>query len=195
MPKSYLFQTDWFTSTEHEWSTNLHDLRGKPNLNFLEIGSFEGRSAIWLLENILTHAESHLTCVDTWEGSVEHKGTNLDLATIESNFDHNIQASGFSPKVTKMKAFSHAALRQLPFSSFDFIYIDGSHKASNVLEDVVLSWRLLKTGGIVIFDDYVWEPQYSELESPKIAVDSFLRCYADALSVVKIGSQVTIKKT
>ena len=42
----------------------------------LEIGSFEGRSAIWLLENILTHSNSHLTCVDTFEGSMEHSDTH-----------------------------------------------------------------------------------------------------------------------
>jgi hypothetical protein len=34
---------------------------------------------------------------------------------------------------------------------------DGSHRARDVLEDAVLSWPLLKVGGIMLFDDYLWQ--------------------------------------
>ena len=47
-------------------------------------------------------------------------------------------------------------LRRLPLESFDIIYIDGSHAVNDVLEDAVLSFRLLKPEGILIFDDYRW---------------------------------------
>lgn len=194
MQSQYLFQTDWFSPTIDEWTETLSEYRAKPNVSFLEIGSFEGRSAIWLLENILTDPTSHLTCVDTWHGSAEHERTGLDFKKVEQNFDHNFLVSGKSQQVTKIKGFSAIELKKLAIESYDFVYIDASHKASNVLEDAVLSWQLLKVGGIVIFDDYVWEPQYAEIDSPAIAIDAFVTCYGDRLKVLRKGMQMTIRK-
>ena len=37
----------------------------------------------------------------------------------------------------------------------DLIYIDGSHLAKDVLSDAILSWKLLKPSGVMIFDDYL----------------------------------------
>lgn len=190
----YTFQRDWFSSTIPEWEMTLSPLRGKPNLAFLEIGSFEGRSAVWLLENILTDQTSTLTCVDTWSGSAEHESTSLHFDQVESNFDRNIRVTGSGTQVIKVKNFSYKVLPHLKPDSYDFIYIDGSHKASDVLEDAVLSWRLLKRDGIIIFDDYVWEPQYSELESPKIGVDAFVKCYQDQITIIRESMQYTIQK-
>ena len=51
---------------------------------------------------------------------------------------------------------SQVVLRRLPLETYDIIYIDGSHATSDVLEDAVLSYRLLKPGGLLIFDDYHW---------------------------------------
>lgn len=191
---SYTFQTDWFSSSIGEWSEVLKDLKSKPDLNFLEIGSFEGRSAVWLLDNVLVDQSSRLTCIDTWKGSKEHQNSTLDFSVVEKNFDHNILLSGQLKKVTKIKDYSYNALRGLPPSSFHFIYIDGSHKASDVLEDAVLSFRLLKPSGIMIFDDYEWEPQYKSIDSPKIAIDSFVECYKDQLDVIGTTGQLTIRK-
>lgn len=47
-------------------------------------------------------------------------------------------------------------LCQLPVNAFDFYYVDGSHVAPDVMADAVLGWRLLKPGGIMVFDDYEW---------------------------------------
>ncbi len=194
MQPSYRFQTDWFSPTIDEWTETLAEYIAKPNVSFLEIGSFEGRSAVWLLENILTDPASHLTCVDTWHGSAEHEGTGLDFHKVEHNFDHNILISGKSQQVIKIKGFSAIELKKLAIDSYDFVYIDASHKASNVLEDAVLSWQLLKVGGIMIFDDYVWEPQYGEIDSPKLAVDAFAQCYRDKLEILREGMQMTIRR-
>ena len=45
---------------------------------------------------------------------------------------------------------------------YDIIYIDGSHEARDVLEDAVLAYRLLKIGGLLIFDDCVHPPTSTE---------------------------------
>lgn len=37
---------------------------------------------------------------------------------------------------------------------FDFCYIDASHAPEDVLRDAILAWPLMKSGGVIMFDDY-----------------------------------------
>ena len=127
---------DWFTHNIPKWKKYLKLL---PDFSqILEIGSFEGRSACWILDNI----KCNLTCIDIWEKD----------PVIEANFDFNTAG-----RVHKIKAKSSLALRSLPLNFYDFIYIDGNHTPLNVLEDAVLCHRLLKKGGLLCFDDYKWK--------------------------------------
>ena len=61
------FTTNWATHNFQTWNTLLSDRRDE-SLNVLEIGSWEGRSALFFL-NYFPHC--HLTCIDTFEGSSE----------------------------------------------------------------------------------------------------------------------------
>src|SRR4051812_39152799 len=54
----YKFTLDLFTTHIKQWERDFGFLKGHPNLRFVEIGSFEGRSTCWLLEYILTHETS-----------------------------------------------------------------------------------------------------------------------------------------
>ena len=177
------FTTDYVSSFTPSWEKYLEEFRKKENLKLLDIGSFEGRSGIWFLENILTHPTSSITCVDIF-----YKEPEL-------LFDHNIKISGFSDKVTKIKGRSECILLTLKKKSFDIIYIDGCHIAPNVLMDAVSSWLLLKVGGIMILDDYEWKPAKSPENSPKIAIDLFLRVFQNHLEVLHKEYQVIIRKS
>jgi hypothetical protein len=57
-----------------------------------------------------------------------------------------------------------------------------------------LSFRLLKVGGIMIFDDYGWGNHRGTLLHPKPGIDAFLDVYADQLVVLRKEYQVAIKK-
>ena len=46
----------------------------------------------------------------------------------------------------------------------------------DVLSDAVLSWNLLKEGGIMILNNYELDYFEEEYNNPRIAIDSFLRC-------------------
>ena len=151
---NYIFTVDWFSANIHCWTHYLKEFKGKPNLRFLEIGSYQGRSTVWLLENILTDDSSTITCIDTFEGSAEHHECNeckKDLVNLFDIFSHNISA--FSNKVNIIRDKSQVALKRIT-EEYDFIYVDGDHKASAVIEDAILSFHLLKNGGMMIFDDY-----------------------------------------
>jgi predicted O-methyltransferase YrrM len=140
---NYIFTVDWFSCYIHNWTYFLQELKDKPNLRFLEIGSYQGRSTVWLLENILTDDTSSITCIDTFEGSAEHVEYHQDdLHTLFEVFSHNI--SKFKNKVNIIKNKSQIALKQLN-EQYDFIYIDGDHTASSVIEDAILSFSLLNS--------------------------------------------------
>ena len=188
----YIFTVDWFSRNIPAWTHYLKELKNKPNLNFLEIGSFQGRSTVWLLENILTDDTSKITCIDTFEGSEEHI-TNFSehIKNLYDVFMHNI--SKFKDKVIIKKNKSQIILKQL-IETYDFIYIDGDHKASSVLEDAVLSFSLLKSGGIMIFDDYLWFAMKKYIDNPKSAIDAFLEIYSDKINILFKDYQVIIEK-
>jgi predicted O-methyltransferase YrrM len=76
---------------------------------------------------------------------------------------------------------------------YDIIYIDGDHHSHSVLEDAILSWPLLKKGGIMIFDDYMWN-DIKSIDSPHIGINSFITCYRGMLDILHVGYQVFIRK-
>ena len=191
---SYIFTADWFSHNVPQWEQWLAPLAGKPGIQGLEIGSHQGRSTIWLLENIFTAPDSKLYCVDTFEGSVEHSET--DKSHLFEIFNHNLRLSGGAERVQVMRGQSGTVLRSIiPQPFFDFIYIDGDHHASAVLEDAMLCFPLLKDGGILVFDDFAWGGMPYEWQRPKIAIEGFFHAMREHVEILGSGYQVAFRKT
>jgi hypothetical protein len=70
--QSKSFTVDWFSVHIPHWEVWLQKYKGKPDIRYLEIGSFQGRSLTWMLDNILTHETAKADAVDIWVGSQEH---------------------------------------------------------------------------------------------------------------------------
>lgn len=182
--RQYSFSSDWVSHAAPLWSEQLIGFKGREGVRLLEIGSHEGRSAVWFLDNILTHPTSSITCVDIFPHKV-----------LEARFDHNIEATGFSDRVMKIKGRSGEVLKRLRQGHYDIVYIDGSHRAADVYMDARLSWELLKKGGVMIFDDYRWEPERLPREElPAPGIDSFLEDFRSEIEVLHKGYQVIIKR-
>ncbi len=180
--KNYKFSQDWFTRAIPLWKEILAPFKGKPNINYLEIGVFEGMSAIWMLENILTAPTAKMTCIDIFQENLRER------------FLANLRIAGFYWKVNIIKGRSQVELRRLPLNSFDIIYIDGSHTANDVLADAVLSWELLKPGGIMIFDDYMWEDEQPVELRPHIAIDSFISAFKNDIEILNQDYQLILRR-
>jgi hypothetical protein len=186
--RKYEFTTDWFNYNVPVWEQALAPFKGQPNVSYLEVGTYEGRSILWAIENILTHPSSRLTAIDIFDGPYKER------------YFANLARSGGQDRVTSIANYSQLALRELPLESFDIIYIDGSHAKQDVLEDAVLSWRLLKKNGILIFDDYRWAGCFVEgtcdapTDVPKPAIDAFLQCFDRQLEVIHNSYQVVARK-
>jgi predicted O-methyltransferase YrrM len=185
----YEFTSDWFSKNIPVWTVVLEPYRGRPGVNYLEIGAYEGRSIVWMLENILTDRTSHVTALDIFYGEYE------------ARYRRNIERTGAADRVATVKGKSQVETRKLRVESFDIVYIDGSHAAADVLEDAVLCWRLLKPGGTIIFDDYRWigvlgaaHAGDASTDFPKPAIDAFVRCFADKFKTLHNQDQVILQK-
>jgi predicted O-methyltransferase YrrM len=71
---------------------------------------------------------------------------------------------------------------------YDFIFVDGSHQAPDVLSDCILAFELLRKGGVMVCDDYLWsmERQGAEapINSPKIAIDAFTTIFRRKIRII-----------
>jgi len=151
------FTNDWFTHNIPNFEKCMAAAPEKRN--FLEIGSYEGMSACWLLANGLEEG-GRITCIDPFFN---------DMRPV---FEANVrEATRLNQVVSIMQMTSYQALAELigRKQTYDFIYIDGVHSAEGVLTDACMSWGLLKKGGVMLFDDY----QYLH-EPTKVGIDSFL---------------------
>jgi predicted O-methyltransferase YrrM len=186
------FSTDWTSTHFSDWAHHLAKLRDR-DIGILEIGSWEGRSAIFFLEYL---PRSRITCIDTFQGGAEHARFGEEvLSSIETRFDSNLAPYG--DRVLKIKSRSLPALDRLAQdqASFDLIYIDGSHARDDVLIDSVLAWRVLATRGICIWDDYSWGVRDQPLaERPQQAIDAFLDSHFEELTVLQADTQVIVEK-
>jgi predicted O-methyltransferase YrrM len=150
---------------------------------FVEVGSYEGSSTLWIMNNLLRSPESRLVCIDAWapEGGGEER---------YGRFLQNIAELPGRDRIDVIRDWSHNALRQLIARGVkaDFLYIDGGHDAPTVLRDLVTGFDIVKKGGFVICDDYLWNDARwggnRTLGRPKIAIDAFTTIFADKIQMV-----------
>lgn len=209
--KNFKYSQKWFSSGDLE---QLLPTKTSDEIHILEIGSFEGESTVWFIENLLNNHNSSITCIDPWV-SYNQKNDSLNSYgndIYEKNFEDlsegyvftneyetfikNITETGKLKQVNIIKGFSDIILPNLILThkKYDIIFVDGNHTAPYVLSDAVMSWKLLNTNGIIIFDDYLWGIHKPETLRPKMAIDNFISNYSDYLEVLWNGYRIALKK-
>lgn len=171
------FRRDYVAARTIAWGRLFADIQSTTS-RVLEIGSEEGRSAIFWLEFF---ASAHLTCVD------------LFREEYAARFDRNL--AGYGARLRKIAGPSIKALGILREEQavFDFIYVDGSHRRDEVMIDCLGAWPLLHEGGVMLMDDYNWLPGHPEAQRVAPAVDAFLAWHPDAEVILK-ADQVAVRK-
>jgi predicted O-methyltransferase YrrM len=192
----FQFTNNWFDlSARGNWDQLIPLI--KPT-KILEVGSYEGASTCYLIKMLSDSFPLEIHCIDTWEGGVEHKtggSAETDMNEVESRFLHNIKVAteNLANPVTlsRHKGPSDIELAKLLVDKrnyFDFIYIDGSHQAPDVLCDALLGFRLLRVGGLIAFDDYLWAealPSGTDpIRCPKTAIDAFTNIYCRKVKII-----------
>jgi predicted O-methyltransferase YrrM len=175
---------------EINWKYVIADTSTKA-INYLEIGTFYGANLLSFERTYGAHPESKLYCIDPWEDYEEYHEYKNEQPKIYETFMENIENSGKKDKIIIKRGYSNNEVPKFPDDFFDIIYIDGNHEPHYVMEDAVLSFRKLKKGGIMIFDDYVLVIE----EEIKKGIDGFINAYRKKLKVLSfLDGQVFIQK-
>jgi predicted O-methyltransferase YrrM len=184
------FSTDWLSSKIIPWFTALQAWRDAP-AEVLEVGSYEGRSAIVFLSYM---PAAHVTCVDTFK--LEDVTAGIDLGqVVEQRFDANLLP--FGDRLTKIKGAAAGALDQLRAEgkSYDVIYLDAGKKRDGVFGMSALAWPLLRVGGVLIWDDLKWGAGKADKDRPESAIRLFCSAFSDAVEVLHDDRQMIVRKS
>jgi predicted O-methyltransferase YrrM len=163
-------------------------------INYLEIGTFCGGNLISVADSYAHHKDSKLYCIDPWENYGDYNEYQ-ESDRQKNNYEFflsNVNKTKHRNKINIKRGYSNNEILNLPDDYFDMIYVDGNHESEYVLEDAVLSFRKLKEGGYMIFDDYGWG---SMDDFSTVGIECFLRAYKKRVEVLGIrNTQVFVKK-
>jgi len=182
---------NWFDGQRYNFEVQLQHLKRKPNLRFLQIGAYTGDASVWLCENVLTDFTSTLIDVDTWSGSDESEHSRIDFEKVYEYYESRVKVY---KRIIRLKMTSDQYFAGDNEVQFDFIYIDGDHTANQVARDAENGWQLLKSGGIMAFDDYRWGEDLKPELTPKPAINEFLEKYTGEYELLSKDYQVWIRK-
>ncbi len=177
------------------WMKWLSHLVGQPDIRGLEIGTFQGDSAEFMLDNVFTHPTSTYTCIDPFTGSEDHRVMGVDCRQNEVIARQKLERFGKRCRIVRDYSFNALPRRIARKFLLHAIYVDGAHDAMNTLRDAVYSFDLLAPGGVMIFDDRLWDVIQGELNRPKLAIDAFTAIYARQIQILEpVGWQLALVK-
>lgn len=171
---------DWLGAKLATWLPVLAPMRTRA-VNVLELGSYEGRSAIAFLEFLPL---ANVVTVDFFPD-----------AEVEARCRRNLAPYG--ERATIMKGWGSGILDELTNKKrqFDVAYIDAGKSAHGVLARSVLVWGLLKLDAIVIWDDLRWGADRPPLERPGTGIDTFASLFGPCMTVLLRQRQLIARKT
>jgi predicted O-methyltransferase YrrM len=186
-------EVTWFADDgQDNFNMTLKEFDGTP-IKCLQIGAYTGDASVWMLANILSHPESKLVDVDTWQGSEEPVHYEFNWYTVEALYDEKTKYGQEERKIIKYKGTSDSFFVNNR-EKYDFIYIDGDHTAYGVMKDAVAAYECLNVGGILAFDDYLWSAGLGAIKEPKMAIDAFESVYSDRIQTILRGYQCWFRK-
>ena len=197
--KQFIFEDyldDEFSQHIPQWSKYKPNFQGRPDIRGLQFGIGDGRSIIWTAENYFNGPRS---TIDVFEHG--------ELEKFYENFLSNFNREIAKGQVIPTRSPNRQALLELNLDilkharkPYDFIYLDGmdelhDYKGPDIaVESVLLTWKLLKDGGILIIDSY---REFEESNGPctvKYAIDEFMKLCDGKYEVLHNGYQMHIQK-
>lgn len=119
---------------------------------FVEIGTHTGLLADFILENSVN---STLYCIDPYTSYNEYDDAlNNTTGDDAYSYTYNKLKSKYGDRIVFIRKFSRDAVQDIP-NEIDFLYIDGNHRYSYVLNDLELFYPKVKKNGLILGDDAV----------------------------------------
>jgi len=186
MYQNYKITHNWFSNSEIERYLGNHLSKSTDN-TILEIGSYEGLSACFLLNNFCNSEQSTLTCIDPFD--INDKTTPLTNST-RDNFYHNTQLSNNYSKLTVHEVYSKDFFEKNT-KQYNMIYIDGSHLEEDIIYDMTNADKILLPGGIMWMDDYGGGNPGQKIRE---TMDGFYNQNSNRYKIIHKGYQLALQK-
>jgi MMP 1-O-methyltransferase len=140
----------WLTDDEGELLFNLAKVC-KGTGEIVEIGSWKGKSTIWLGKGSMAGNRVKIWAIDPHTGSDEHRQLFGSVSTLEE-FGRNIGSAGLSGLVTPLVMTSQDAAATFD-RPVELLFIDGAHDYASTKADFDAWIPKLVDGGTVAFHD------------------------------------------
>ena len=122
----------------------------------VEIGSWQGRSTIFLKYATDMSKNGKFFAIDNFKGNIglekDYVVDAIDLSDLKSNFLRNMLNAGIED-ISLIDEKSEEAVLSLK-KQVRFLFIDGDHSPEGVMRDVTLFYPYLVDSDIVVFDDF-----------------------------------------
>jgi predicted O-methyltransferase YrrM len=122
----------------------------------VEIGSWKGKSTIWLARGSLSRSSTKIHAIDPHTGSPEHQQSLGNVWTFEE-FKRNVAAAGVEQIIVPHVDFSTSVARDFQ-QPVEFIFVDGLHEYDGVKADFD-SWfpKVIDGGWMAFHDSTCWD--------------------------------------
>lgn len=158
----------------------------------VEIGSFEGRGSIVISQKLCSIPGSKLYCIDPFDdeyvkGNNKLAFWNYACKGQKEKFYHNTKNMA---NIIPLEGTSDTMIPSLLNNNVDFVYIDGDHSPEQVYLDAVNMIPKMKSGGIILFDDYGWIRNGIKTAD---GIDRFLKEYEGKYEILFKKYQLAIR--
>ena len=175
----------------------------KDILYLVDKGTVGAEIGVWKANtsaNFVKRGVKELHLVDAWSVEVykEGIGETGEWGSYEKYLERYKQVTGgtteehftayyektYNDVVKRFKQMDHVHVHRMASKDwfekqqdnyFDWIYLDGDHSYEGVLRDLKSSQRVVKSGGIILGDDYAWAFQRHGKPGVTAAVDEFIK--------------------
>jgi hypothetical protein len=164
-----IYTHDFFFARVSTLAHELREFAGRDNVHCLDIGSCEGLTSCWLLDNVLTGRNSRLVSLD--KGPAD----SAWALTYQHNTGHHRAG-----RVSIYRGRIHDLLNGMSGITFDIIYVDYLSTTDEFMTIPALAWPLVRRNGVMCIDDYGirHHPVYRMLLpgcEPEVGLSVFLR--------------------
>ncbi len=163
----------------------------------IEVGCYEGITTCWAADIGKIHNDKFkIYAIDPHDTINNNHAFDFDV--IKRTFEYNISKS--AGNIVYLNKYSNQALVELICQKevAQFVFIDGDHTSAAVLEDMILSWRLLPVGGVMLCDDSIgWklidDKGSSPVQlSPRMGIEMFIQANWHKLDVIPVPNSMQV---
>ncbi|PSC69003.1 histidine triad nucleotide-binding 3 [Micractinium conductrix] len=153
----------------------LATLHPEPVKFMIEVGSFVGNSAALFGGRVAQHGGT-LLCIDSWTGDLNmvlHPDFVPAMARdasgnprIYERFMQEMVANQLTGTVVPLRLPSTTGARLLSTLQWtvDVLYLDSAHEFGETFLELTMWWEVLRPGGVMMGDDYVWHSVKHDLD-------------------------------